>query len=119
MTPITRKARDQYLHRKPAAYRDAVRRKLAAYHRFIQLGLIAQGIMLALATTVPQLVWASFGSWLRTIRPGIVPSEAVVACALRNALPHFLADTSPAPDLAKFIQERLDLANTQAQRLAA
>jgi len=53
MTLITRKAKDQYLHRKPAAYRDAVRRKLAAYHRFIQLGLVAQGIMLALATTVP------------------------------------------------------------------
>lgn len=119
MTPITRKARDQYLHRKPAEYRDAVRRKLAAYHRFIQLGLIAQGIMLALATTVPQLVWASFGSWLRTIRPGIVPSEAVVAIALRNTLHHFLADNSPAPNLAKFIQQRLDLDQTQARRLAA
>jgi hypothetical protein len=119
MTPITRKAKDQYLHRKPAAYRDAVRRKLDAYHRFIQLGLIAQGILLALATTVPRLVWASFGSWLRTIRPGIVPSEAVVACALRNTLPHFLADTSPAPNLAKFIQQRLDLSKTQARRLAA
>ena len=119
MTPIARKAGNQYLHRKTKTYRDAVRRKLDAYHRFIQLGLIAQGIMLALATTVPQLVWASFGSWLRTIRPGIVPSEAVVACALRNTLPHFLADNSPAPDLAKFIQQRLDLTQTQARRLAA
>jgi hypothetical protein len=119
MTPIARKARNQFLHRKTPAYRDAVRRKLAAYHRFIQLGLIAQGMLLALATTVPQLVWASFGSWLRTIRPGIVPSEAVVAIALRNTLPHLLADNSPAPDLAKFIQERLDLENTQARSLAA
>jgi hypothetical protein len=119
MTPIERKARNQYLHRKSAQYRDAVRRKLAAYHRFIQLGLIAQGILLALATTVPQLVWASFGSWFRTIRPGVAPSEAVVAIALRNALPHFLADNSPAPDLAKFIQQRLDLDQTQARRLAA
>jgi len=119
MTPITRKAKDQYLHRKSAAYRDAVRRKLDAYHRFIQLGLIAQGIMRVLATTVPQLVWASFGSWLRTIRPGIVPSEAVVACALRNSLPHFLTDDSPAPILAKFIQERLDLSKTNAKRFVA
>jgi hypothetical protein len=119
MTPITRRARDQYLHRKTDAYRDAVRRKLDAYHRFIQLGLIAQGILLALATTVPEIVWASFGSWLRTIRPGIVPSEAVTALALRNTLPHFLADSSPAPDLAKFVQQRLDLEQTQAQRIAA
>jgi hypothetical protein len=75
--------------------------------------------MLALATTVPAMVWTSFGSWLRTIRPGIVPSEAVVACALRNTLPYFLADDSPAPALAKFIQIRLDLARPQAKRLAA
>jgi hypothetical protein len=119
MTPITRKARNQYLHRKSAEYRDAVRRKLAAYHRFIQLGLIAQGILVALSTTVPELVWSSFGSWLRTIRAGIVPSEAVVAIALRNTLPHFLADSSPASDLAKFIQQRLDLSRTQAKKLAA
>jgi hypothetical protein len=119
MNPITRKAKDQYLHHKTKAYRDAVRRKLAAYHRFIQLGLVAQGILLALATTVPQLVWASYGSWLRTIRAGIVPSEAVTAIALRNTLPYFLADGSPAPILAKFLQQRLDLKNTKARRLAA
>jgi len=119
MTPISRKARNQYLHRETPEYRDAVRRKLDAYHRFIQLGLIAQGILLALATTVPQLIWASFGSWLRTIRPGIAPSEAVTAIALRNTLPHLLADGAPDPNLAKFIQQRLDLSRTQARRLVA
>lgn len=119
MTPITRKAKDQYMHHKSNSYRDAVRRKLDAYHRFIQLGLIAQGIMVALATTVPALVWSSYGSWLRTIRPGIAPSEAVVACALKNTLPYFLTDSAPAPILAKFIQERLDLNQTQAKNMAA
>ena len=119
MTPITRKGKKQFLHKKSDAYRKAVRRKLAAYHRFIQLGLIAQGIMLALATTVPQLVWNSFGSWLRTIRQGIPPSEAVTAIALRNSLPYFLADSSPAPDLAKFIQKRMDISKTKAKRLVA
>jgi hypothetical protein len=119
MTPLTRKAKDQYLHRKTDRYRDAVRRKIAAYHRFIQLGLIAQGIMHALATTVPQLVWPAFGSWLRTIRPGICPSELVVATALRNTLPDFLADNATAPDLVKFIRQKLDLSQTRAGRLAA
>lgn len=109
MNPINKKAKDQYMHRKPRQYRDAVRRKLDAYHRHIQLGLIAQGIIAALATTQPKLVWASFGSWLRTIRNGIAPSEAVVAIALRNSLPYFLADSSPAPIFAKFIQQRMDM----------
>ena len=88
-------------------------------HSCQAVAILAQGIMLALATTVPHLVWASFGSWLHTIRPGICPSEAVVAIALRNTLSHFLADNSPAPNVAKFIQQRLDLEQTKARRLAA
>ena len=119
MKPTDRTGKKQHLHRKSEKYRAAVRRKMDAYHRFIQLGLIAQGVMLAIATTVPALVWKHYGSWIRTIRAGIAPSEAVVACALQNTLHHFLADGSPAPILAKFIQERLDLEQTQAKRLAA
>jgi len=45
MTPIRRVSGNQYLHRKPDAYRNAVRRKIAAYHRHIQLGIIAQGLL--------------------------------------------------------------------------
>jgi len=119
MTPLKRNSGNQHLHRKTAQYRDAVRRKMDAYHRFIQLGLIAQGIMLALATTAPELVWRHFGSWLRTVRPGICPSERVVSTALRNTLPDFLADDASAPILTKFIRKRLDLTRANTTRFAA
>jgi hypothetical protein len=70
MTPLPRVSGNQYLHRKSDAYRDAVRRKIAAYHRHIQLGLIAQGLLQILAATQPQLVWRSFGSWIpRAMNP--------------------------------------------------
>ena len=39
MTPLRRVSGNQYLHHKSEAYRNAVRRKIAAYHRHIQLGL--------------------------------------------------------------------------------
>jgi hypothetical protein len=91
MTPLRRVSGNQYLHRKSDAYRNAVRRKIAAYHRHIQLGLIAQGLLQILSATTPKLVWRSFGSWIRTVRPGLAPSEQVVAVALRNTLPEFLA----------------------------
>lgn len=119
MQPIKRNGGNQYLHHKTDAYRNAVRRKTATYHRFMQLGLIAQGIMQVLATTVPDLVWGSFGSWLRTVRPGICPSEMVVAVAMRNSLPEFLADDFSAPYLTKFIRDRLDLKRAEGTRLAA
>ena len=99
MTPIKRKSGNQHLHRKTENYRDAVRRKLAAYHRHIQLGLVAQGLLHILAATSSDLVWRSFGSWMRTIRPGLAPSEMVTAIALRNTLPEFLADDQNNPNL--------------------
>jgi hypothetical protein len=39
------------------------------------------------AHVAPKLVWDSFGSWLKTIRPGIPPLEFVVGNALRLTLP--------------------------------
>lgn len=119
MTPITKKGKDQYMHHKPSSYRDAVKRKLDSYHRFIQLGLTAQGIMCVLATTVPELVMSAFGSYFRTIRPGIAPSEAMVAIALQNSLPHLFADSFSEPILTKFMLEKLDLQQTKAKGLAA
>ncbi|HOX40292.1 MAG TPA: transposase [Candidatus Brocadiia bacterium] len=119
MNPVRRGGGNQHLHRKTADYRDAIRRKLAAYHRFIQLGLVAQGVMQTLATTQPSLVWQCFDSWLRTVRPGVCPSELVVSIALRNSLPDFLCNTAADPILAKFLRQRLDPSLLRAARLSA
>ena len=77
MKPIRRLSGNQYPHRESADYRNAVRRKLDAYHRHIQIGIIAQGLLQYLSSVFPKLVWSSFGSWIRTIRPEICPSEQV------------------------------------------
>ena len=63
MPKIARPAGTQHLHRKSDPYRDAVRRKLCAYHRHIQIGLITQGILQYLAVSCPRLVWVAFGSY--------------------------------------------------------
>jgi hypothetical protein len=119
MTPLRRVSGNQHLHRKSQDYRSAVRRKIAAYHRHIQLGLIAQGLLQILSATQPKMVWRSFGSWIRTIRPGLAPSEQVVAVALRNTLPEFLAAAAKTSILVKFIRHRLDLSRTEGTSLAA
>jgi len=119
MTPLRRISGNQYLHHKSEAYRDAVRRKIAAYHRHIQLGLIAQGLLQILATRNPKHVWQSFGSWIRTIRPGLAPSEQVTAIALRNTLPELLADSIHTTIFTKFLRDRLDLSRSEGINLAA
>ena len=119
MTPLRRVSGNQYLHRTLEVYRNAVRRKIAAYHRHIQLGLIAQGLLQILSAMKPTLVWQSFGSWIRTIRPGLAPSEQVVAIALRNTFPEFLATASKTAILVKFLRDRLDLSRAEGTSLAA
>lgn len=118
MGKLARGSRTQYLHRKSDDYRAAVRRKLAAYHRHIQVGLISQGILQYLAVKHSRQVWASFGSWLRTVRPGIPASELVTAAAMRNTLPEFLADPDSCQMFKKFMHDHIDPALYEPLRLA-
>lgn len=119
MTPISRRSGNQYMHRKPKHYRDHVRRKLAAYHRYVQLGCIAQGLLQYLALYFRRDVWAHFRSWLRTMNPAQPPSEAVVAQALRNMFPEFLLDNPDQHNFKKFILERIDFERCPQLQLAA
>ena len=69
MNPIRRGDGSQHPHRQSESYRQAVRRKLAAYERHIQLGLIAQGLLQYLAVTFGRAVWFNFHSYIRTRSP--------------------------------------------------
>jgi hypothetical protein len=119
MIPVRRSSGNQHLHRKSEQYRKTVRRKLDAYHRFIQIGLIAQGLLQYLSVCFHDLVWAKFGSWLRTIRPGIPPSEFVTSLALKNSFPDFLSGTASTATFTKFLINRIDFNKAKALRLSA
>jgi DDE superfamily endonuclease len=118
MKPLRRRSGNQHLHRQSLDYRNAIKRKMRAYHVFIQAGVVSQGLLQYLAVVSPKLVWDSFGSWLRTIRPGIPPSELVVAHALRQSLPQFLLNAAQSNFLAKFIVERQDPNKMELFRMA-
>lgn len=100
-------------------YRKAIRRKIQAYHLHIQVGVIAQGILQAIAATYKFTVWRSFGSWIRTVRPGVAPSERVTSIALRDSLPEFLADAEESHILAKFIRKKVDMGRAEGLRLVS
>ena len=85
----------------------------------MQLGIIAQGLLQYLSLTCTKAVWQSFGSWLRTIRDGIYPSEQVTALALRNTLPEFLVNSPDDQILVNFIREKIDLDRKEGLRLLA
>jgi hypothetical protein len=119
MIPLLYRNGNQYLHRTSEDYRNRVKRKMHAYHAFMQAGVVAQGLLQYLAVVAPKLVWDSFGSWLRTIRPGVPPSEFVVANALRHTLPKFLMGPAKNDSLTKFITDRQDTEKMRIFRLAS
>ncbi len=119
MKPLRRKNGNQYLHRESDEYRKNVKRKIKAYNVFVQAGFIAQGLLQYLASAHPKLVWKSFNSWIRTIRPGIPPSELVVAIALRHRLPEFLLVCTENNILVKFISKRQNIEKYDDFRLAS
>jgi len=118
MTPLSRRSGNQYLHMKTENYRRLVRRKMDAYHRYVQLGCIAQGLLQHLSLNFRKKVWAHFNSWMRTMNPSQPPSEAVVAQALRSSLPEFLVFSSDTHDLKKFIIENADLHRCRELQMA-
>ena len=120
MKPLRRGTGDQYLHRTTDEYRSAIRRKMRAYHVYVQLGCIAQGLLQHLAINHTAEVWRCFRSWLRTMNPAMAPSELVVAHALRTTLPAFLAVPAFAPDLTKIVEKyRRHDPPYEKQRMAA
>ena len=120
MIPRARRSGDQYLHRKSDDYRRLVRRKMDAYHRYVLLGCIAQGLLQHLSLRFRRQVWDHFmsHSWMRTMRPSQPPSEAVVAHALRVTLPDFLLNSTDDAPLKLFLLEHADLARCRELQLA-
>jgi len=119
MDPIKRRSGNQHLHHRPKWYRADVVRKMAAYHRYVQLGCIAQGLLQHLALNCGATVWRCFRSWLRTMKPDLPPSELVVAMALRTSLPEFLHSTADTHELKKIVLENAELTRMPEWRMVA
>ena len=119
MKPIKRRNGNQYLHRTSERYRNQVARKMRAYHIFVQTGMIAQGMLQYLSMTRDDLVWKHFGTWIRTIRPDVLPSEMVVSEALKNTLSEFLHRSLIAASFRKFNLDRIDFARADGRRFVA
>ena len=92
---------------------------MEAYHRFVQLGCIAQGLLQYLSLVHGKEVWAQFRSWLRTMKTDNPPSELVVSYALRSSLFEFLVNAPPDHNLKKIITENMTVQQMEEYQMAA
>ena len=100
---------DHQIHFAPAEFKKKMLQKMNAYHLFIQLAFIAQGLMQYLSIYHYDLVWKNFGSWLRTIRDKTLPSEMVVSISLSKTFIEFLLDDSKLTIFKKFLRKRISI----------
>ena len=98
----------KYLHKETEKYRESYLKKLKAFHVYIQIGLIAQGLMQYLSMKFPEQILRSQGGWIRAIRPCVLPSEWVVSMSLRNCF-DFLLVKNNYPNFEKFLKEKTNI----------
>jgi len=110
---------DQYLHKKSKKYREKTLAKIDSYHRFIQLAIIGQGLLLHLAINFRKVVWSMFPSWLRTMKVNKAPSELVVAHTLKFWYPEFLLGSNKAPAITKILEDQIDVTQIPGMTNAA
>ena len=108
MTPLKRVSGNQHLHKESEKYRNQVKRKIRAYHCYVQISCIAQGLLIHLSVNFGSTVWKSFRSWLRTMKKDLPPSEMVVSYALRSSIPVFLLGRNKMFPLKKFFTDNAD-----------
>ena len=119
MDKLKRGDGDQYLHRKEAKYREKVKAKVNTYHVFVNLAVIAQGILCYLSIAHKDHVWQSFGAWMRTIRKDLAPSEAVTSEALRESLSEYLKSNDDPLSFKKFLRGKSKSGGAMSHELKA
>lgn len=78
----------------------------AAYHLHLQMAVIAHGLANILAIKYSNEIWKAQACWIRTIRPDVIPSAAVVRMTLREGLSNFLEFGDRGCNVIKFIKRR-------------
>jgi len=104
MTPIKRNSGNQHMHCKDSNYRRLVKRKIEAFHRYVQLGCVAQGLLMFLAITKHKAVWKACIPWFRTMHVDRAPSEFIVRQALQRYAVTFLHVSNPDSNLRKLLR---------------
>ena len=73
---------------------------------YIQLGLIAQGLLQYMPLSFRRVAWFNFHSHIRTACPQKPPSERVVSQAMRHTWPDSLSGSSQSTILKKFLASK-------------
>jgi hypothetical protein len=106
MTKIARWPKNLNLADFDKDFQAQVATKVEAFERFVNLNAIALGLLQVLALELPDVVWAHFPRWFRTLPTHGLPSEQIVRMALQHLQPVVLAKAMPSLLLPKLLKAK-------------
>ena len=74
----------------------------------MSMGEVSQVLMQYLSVCYTNTIVGLYGSWLRTILPGVLPSELIVRTAMQNTFFKHLSFCSNTNNWAEFVTESQD-----------
>lgn len=107
MTKVARWPKNLVLADCDEAFQAQVATKVEAFERFVNLNAIALGLLQLLALEYPNVVFAHFPRWFRTLPNHGLPSEQIVRIALQHLQPQVLSKPKPALLLAKLLAAKV------------
>lgn len=107
MKVFSRKSGDLDISSETDKYKKKMLAKIETYHRYIQMGIIAQGLLQYISSIFSKTIWRKASTYIRTRRDGKTASEAVTRDYMREIFPEFLADNGKNNKLTEFIRQRM------------
>lgn len=90
------------------AEQHQIQQKVEAFERFVNLNVIALGILQILALELPQLVWNNFPRWFRTLPEHGYPTEQIVRITLQHQQAMIFSRSRPALLLPQLLADRIE-----------
>lgn len=91
----------------PEKVQIQLQQKMRAYERFVNVNLIALGLLQILGAEMPELIWKQFKGWFRTYPEHGMPSEQVSLLTLRQIWKERRGRSSPSLLLEQMREEKL------------
>ncbi len=119
MKVFSRESGNQDISGETKVYRKKILAKTETYHRYMQMGIIAQGMLQYLSSVFSKKIWERASTFIRTKKTGKAASEAVVRDYMREVFPEFLVGSSKNHEVAEFIRRRMQPKRRRLMDLAA
>jgi len=91
----------------PQAVQTQILNKVEAFERFVNLNVIALGLLQILALELPQGIWANLPRWFRTVPSHGYPSERIAQLALQHQAQSIFLQSPASLLLPKFLTAKL------------